>query len=121
MEKLDLTCIGCPLGCLLSVEKDEDNIKVMGNTCPNGEKYAKEEVTNPKRILTSSVRVRGGEDKLCSVKTSSPIPKDIVLTSSKEIRKIIIDAPVEMGAIIIHDLLNTGVDLVATREVKAKK
>ncbi len=120
MEKLELTCIGCPLGCLLTVEKDGDEIKVSGNTCLNGERYAKEEVTAPKRILTQSVRVRGGEDKMCSVKTSSPIPKDMILKASEIIRKITVDAPIEIGTIIISNICDTGVDVIATRKVRKK-
>ena len=120
MERIELTCIGCPLGCLLSVEKEGTEIKVSGNTCLNGEKYAKEEVTSPKRILTQSVKVKGGVDKLCSVKTAAPIPKDLIIPSSEIIRKITVDAPVEEGAIIIHDLCGTGVDVISTRKVKAK-
>lgn len=120
MESFDLTCIGCPLGCLLKVEKEGDEIRVQGNSCPNGKKYGEEEVTNPKRILTSSIRVRNGEEKMCSVKTTAPIPKDLILPSSEIIREITVDAPIEIGTIIIHGISGTNVDVVATRRVKER-
>lgn len=63
MEVRELTCIGCPLGCQLTVTMGNDEIKVEGNTCPRGEAYAKKEVTNPTRIVTSTVRVEGGHDR----------------------------------------------------------
>lgn len=121
MERIELTCIGCPLGCLLTVEKDDYTILVSGNTCLNGKKYAEEEVTKPKRILTSSVRVRNGEDKMCSVKTSSSIPKELIIPASEIIRKITVDAPIEMGAIIVHDICGTNVDVVSTRSVRMRE
>ena len=120
MERFELTCIGCPLGCLMTVEKNGDEIKVKGNTCLNGERYAKEEVTAPKRILTQSVRVRDGVDKMCSVKTSAPIPKDMIIKASETIREKTVDAPIEIGKIIISNICDTGVDIIATREVRKK-
>ena len=48
MEKRDLTCIGCPLGCQITVTMENGEVTdVKGNTCPRGDKYAREEVTNP--------------------------------------------------------------------------
>lgn len=75
MEVRELTCIGCPLGCQLTVTMGNDEIKVEGNTCPRGEAYAKKEVTNPTRIVTSTVRVEGGTIERAAVKTASDIPK----------------------------------------------
>ena len=120
MEKLELTCIGCPLGCLLTVERDGDVIKVRGNTCLNGERYAKEEVTTPKRILTQSVRVMEGEERMCSVKTAAPIPKKKLLEAAHIIKQISVEAPIEIGDIIIHDIADTKVDVIATRRVRKK-
>ncbi len=120
MEKLELTCIGCPLGCQLLVEKEGLDIKVSGNTCLNGVKYAKEEVTAPKRILTQSVRVLDGEERMCSVKTAAPIPKEKLLEAAHIIKQISVEAPIEIGDIIIHDIADTKVDVIATRRVRKK-
>ena len=77
MEKRELTCIGCPLGCALTVEIDGNEVvSVTGNTCKRGDDYARKEVTNPTRIVTSSVRVEGGTLAAVSVKTKEDIPKE---------------------------------------------
>ena len=76
MEKRELTCISCPMGCQMTVYMDNGDIKVTGNTCKRGEIYAKKEVTDPRRVVTSSVRVKNGELIRVSVKTETDIPKD---------------------------------------------
>ena len=76
MEKRDLTCIGCPLGCQITVTMENGEVTdVKGNTCPRGDKYAREEVTNPTRVVTSIVKVEGGNLAAVSVKTKDVIPK----------------------------------------------
>ena len=88
MEVRELTCIGCPLGCQLTVTMGNGEIKVEGNTCPRGEAYAKKEVTNPTRIVTSTVRVEGGTIERAAVKTASDIPKGKIFDCMKEIRAV---------------------------------
>ncbi len=117
MEIKNLTCIGCPMGCALTVTIDGDNISVEGNTCPVGANYAKKEVTNPTRVVTSSVRVNGADIARVSVKTASDIPKDKIFDCMSEIMKIQIDAPVKIGDVIIENCAGTGVAVVATKNV----
>lgn len=120
MKTIELTCIGCPLGCPLTVTTEDDNtfVSVTGNTCLNGKKYAMSEVTNPTRILTSSVKVSGGDAKMCSVKTAGPIPKDRVLACAKLLESVVVESPVDIGDVIVHNIDNTGVDVIATRSIK---
>lgn len=76
MEERKLTCIGCPMGCPLTVVMNgEEVVSVTGNTCKRGDVYARKEVTNPTRIVTSTVRVSGGSIDMVSVKTKEDIPK----------------------------------------------
>ena len=76
MERKELICIGCPLGCNLTVEMDGVQvISVSGNTCKRGDDYARKELTDPRRIVTSTVPVMGGNLPVVSVKTASDIPK----------------------------------------------
>ncbi len=117
METKNLTCIGCPMGCALTVTIDGDNITVAGNTCPHGADYAKKEVTNPTRVVTSSVRVNGADIARVSVKTASDIPKNKIFDCMSEICKIEVDAPVAIGDIIIENCAGTGVAVVATKNV----
>lgn len=114
-EERDLICIICPRGCHLHVAKD---LTVTGNFCPRGAKYAAQEVTNPMRTLTSSVRVYHSSLPLCPVKTLSPIPKALLLPAMKEIDKVAVEAPIHVGQILIEDLLGTGVPLVATNSME---
>ena len=120
METKNLTCIGCPMGCALTVTIDGDEITVTGNTCPVGANYAKKEVTNPTRVVTSSVRVCGASIARVSVKTATDIPKNKIFDCMAEIREITVNAPVSIGDVIIEDCAGTGVKVVATKNVAAK-
>lgn len=119
MEKRELTCIGCPLGCALTVTIDGASITVTGNTCRRGEDYGKKEVTNPTRTVTSSVRVTGGAIPMVSVKTKTDIPKGKIFACMEEIRKASLAAPVKIGDIVIADCAGTGVPVIATKDVKS--
>ena len=117
MEKRELICIGCPLGCPLTVTINGEDITVEGNTCKRGDTYAKKEVTNPTRIVTSSVKIMNGELERVSVKTASDIPKGKIFDIMDEIRNTVVEAPIAIGDIIITDCAGTGVDVVATKNV----
>lgn len=117
METRDMTCIGCPLGCSLSVTIDGENIKVSGNTCPNGERYAINEVKNPTRIVTSTVKVLGGKGERVSCKTICAIPKGKIFDCMAEIRKAKVNAPIKIGDVLIADVAGTGVNVIATKNI----
>jgi len=120
MEVRELICIGCPMGCPLKVEMENGEVKfVTGNTCPRGADYAKKEVTDPTRIVTSSVPVKGAESglKTVSVKTARDIPKGKIFDVVKAIKEITVEAPVRIGDVVLPDVAGTGVDMIATREV----
>lgn len=115
----ELTCIGCPMGCLVSVTMDGKEIKsVSGNSCANGDRYARREVTNPTRIVTSTAIVRGGDLPRVSVKTKTDVPKDKIFDVMKEINKIQAEAPVRIGDVLIDDVAGTGVPVIATRNIR---
>lgn len=121
METRELTCINCPLGCALTVTIDGDNITVTGNTCPRGAAYGKKEVTDPTRIVTSSVVVEGGTIARASVKTAMDIPKGKIFDIMDVIHKIKVKAPVHIGDVIIPNVAGTGVDIIASKDVEAVK
>ena len=115
MEKRELICIGCPLGCMLTVEmQDGAVVNVTGNTCPRGKVYAEKEVTNPTRIVTSSVRVKGGDRVSVSCKTKSDIPKSKIFDVARALRDVEVQAPVAIGDVLVEDVAGTGVQIVAT-------
>jgi CxxC motif-containing protein len=117
MTRRIITCILCPNGCELDVEysgqPSGETLVVEANLCPKGRTYALEELTRPKRTLTTSVLVRSGDQRLISVKTASPIPRQAM-------RGTIVTAPVSIGDTILRDVAGTGIDIVATRAVERK-
>lgn len=120
-ETKDLTCICCPMGCQIQVTLEDNTVtNVTGNTCKRGEDYARKEVTHPTRIVTSTVRVNGGDIAMVSVKTESDIPKECIMDIMNCINKTQIDAPVNIGDTIITNVANTGVDIIATKSVAKK-
>ena len=121
MEKRELICIGCPLGCMISEELEgKEGKNVTGNTCPRGKVYAEKEVTNPMRIVTSSVRVSGGDKVSVSVKTKSDIPKGKIFDVVRDLKDVVAKAPIKIGDILVKDVAETGVDIVATANVNQK-
>lgn len=121
MEKRNLTCIGCPLGCSIQVEmENKEVVKVTGNTCKRGEVYARKEVTHPTRIVTSTIRVEGGEIAMVSCKTKDDIPKEKIMEIMECINGVRVKAPVAIGDVLIQNVAGTNVDVVATKEVATK-
>lgn len=121
MEKRELTCIGCPLGCALTVEMNGGEVvSVTGNTCKRGDDYARKEVTNPTRIVTSSVKVEDGVLAAVSVKTKEDIPKGKIFDCVKALKDVCVKAPVAIGDVVLADVAGTGVDVIATKNVERK-
>lgn len=98
----ELTCIGCPMGCPLTVTMEAGEvISVTGNTCKRGDIYARKEVTNPTRIVTSTVRVTGGDADMVSVKTKEDIPKGKIFECVKALKTVEVPAPVHIGDVLV--------------------
>ena len=114
-----ITCIICPIGCKILVDLNGKQIKNVKDTkCKQGIDYALNEALDPRRMLTSSVRIYNGEWPLVSVKSSQPIPKDKVFEVLKEIKKRSIKAPIHLGEIVLKNVANTGIDIIATKSIK---
>lgn len=118
MTKREMVCVSCPMGCAITVELDDNNevISVTGNTCPRGDKYARQECTHPERMLTSTVKVEGGRLPVVPVKSASPIPKEMLFDAMKEVNKVTLKAPVTFGDVAVKDILGTGINIVVTNE-----
>ena len=116
-NKIELICIGCPLGCNLTVDMDgSEVVEVKGNTCKKGKEYAVKEVTNPTRIVTSIVRVKNGNIAVVSVKTKAKIHDCI-----KALKDVEVEAPIKIGDVLVSNIAGTGVDIVATRNIRKKQ
>lgn len=120
MEEKHLTCIGCPMGCSLTVRISEKKVvSVQGNTCKKGKIYGEKEVTAPVRTVTTTVMVTGGQIPAVSVKTRTDIPKEKIFACIYALKGIQVKAPVRIGDVILTDAAGTGVDIIATKNVAA--
>lgn len=120
MDAQQLVCISCPLGCRLTVEKDDaspQGYRVTGNSCKRGIDYAIREVTEPTRMVTSTVRIRGAHLSRLPVRTDKPIPKDRIMDCMALINALEVKSPVAMGQVLIPDLFGTGAQVVASRSL----
>jgi CxxC motif-containing protein len=118
-KQVELTCIGCPVGCALTVTVTSDgSVEVTGNKCQKGAAYGEKEVTNPTRIVTSTVPVEGRENTVVSVKTATDIPKDKIYACMEALKGVKVKAPVQIGDVVVSNVADTGVDIVATRGIK---
>ena len=110
----ELTCIVCPRGCRLKVD---DNMEVTGNACPRGKMYVINELTNPTRTITSSIRVSNRPYTLVSVKTDKPVPKDKMFDVMKEIDELSIEAPTRIGQIVKANILGLDANIIITKNI----
>ena len=109
------------MGCPLTVQMENGEVVcVTGNTCKRGDDYARKEVTNPTRIVTSSVKIEGGTLAAVSVKTRQDIPKEKIFDCVKALKDVTVKAPVHIGDVIVSNVADTGVDMIATKSVLAK-
>lgn len=115
-----MTCIVCPQGCTLLVIWNEGMMQeVSGNQCARGRVYAEEEVFHPTRTLTTTVRVRNGIYPMIPVKSAQPLPREKIYQAMEEVRRLVVEAPIECGAVLTQDLAGTGVALVTTRRMES--
>lgn len=110
----ELICIACPKGCRLRVD---DALNVTGNTCPRGEAYGRDEVQNPVRVITSTVRIDGGAHRRCPVKTAGEIPKGLIFEAMGMLDGICLKSPVKAGQVVVDNICKTGVSFVTTRDM----
>ncbi len=117
MEQL-ITCINCPVGCRMKVTLNDagEVIRVEGNTCPRGDKYARQECTMPLRMITAVIPAEGSPVPL-SVKTAEPVPKHLIPQVMEALRSLKIAAPVALGEAVLTDVCGTGVNIIATRSI----
>jgi len=119
MEKQEITCIGCPMGCALTAEIDGENVQIFGSACKIGVDYGVNECLNPRRMVTASVKVSmpDGSVKMLSLKTVPEIPKNRIFDCLKEIKKADVQPDIKIGDVVIKNILGLGSDIVATRNI----
>lgn len=120
METVQLICIGCPMGCPLTITLADGAVKsVAGNTCKRGDVYARKEVTSPTRIVTSTVRVSKSRTGAVAVpcKTVPDVPKKDIFRVMEALAAVRVPAPVRIGDVLVKNVADTGADIVATKDI----
>ena len=116
-EPMEMICVACPKGCRLGVRHELGEILVSNAGCKRGKEYAVGEINDPRRMVASTVRVNSGLHPLVPVYTESPFPKGLIKDLLEEIRDVQINAPIEIGQVIIKNALNTGINVIASRDL----
>lgn len=116
-----ILCITCPKGCALEVTHEGKTVMDVRPGCKRGHEYAQREFTDPRRMVASTVRVRGGVHPLLPVYTSAPFPKGKIMELTHTLRQVEVEAPVHMDDVILADALGTGVDILASRDMHSRE
>lgn len=123
-ETLQFNCTTCPSECLLTVEverESDDSVaavrSVTGSSCQRGDKFAHQELTCPMRVLTTTVAVSGGDEALLPVRTAEAIPLELHAQAIALIRGLVVNAPIHMGDVVLENLLDTNINLVASMDI----
>ncbi len=118
---MKITCVACPMGCKLCIEETDDGYIINGNICRKGEEYGIQEMTDPRRNISSTAKVSGSYIRVLPVKTDKPLPKDKIFNAMKEINALRLESPIKIGDIVIRNVAGTDVNIIATRSIESKK
>lgn len=114
---MEIICVACPKGCRLEARRENGELLVSNAGCKRGKEYALEEITDPRRMVASTVRVSNAVHPLVPVFTESPFPRGLIFELLSQIRAAEVQAPVKNGQVIIQDALGTGIDVLASRDL----
>ena len=118
MDEKEFTCIICPQGCRLKAVHGKNGTEITGFKCPRGRDYGLAEAVDPRRTLTTTVKLIDGVLNRLPVKSSQPIPKHLLFPAIEILQDIKVNAPVKLGDVIVKNILNTGADIIATRDIR---
>ena len=113
-----ITCIECPIGCLINVEYNKGEIvSIRGNECKKGKRFVEKEIKDPRRILTTTISIESSRFNRLPVRSNIPAPKDEILKMVKEIKRIKIKIPIKMGDTIARNFMDSGVDIISSMTI----
>lgn len=119
--KKTVTCTVCPNGCEIEVNyTTKEDAVLTGYTCKRGINYALDECFEPKRTFTASVRIAGADRRMLPVRTTAPIPKNLLLKAAEALNEITLEVPVKCGDVIVDNFLDTGIKLIATMSLEGE-
>lgn len=116
-EQIKILCITCPKGCSLEVTREGETVVSVKPGCKRGHEYARRELVDPRRMIATTVRIRGGRHPLLPVYTAAPFPKGRIQELTALLRELEVETPVKMGAVVLADALGTGIDILASRDM----
>jgi len=119
-EKMNIICVACPQGCRLEARRSGGEILVSNEGCKRGREYAVNEINDPRRMVATTLQVRGGLHPLVPVHTARPFPKGKIRALLAALREIQIQAPVRLGQVVQPDALGSGIDILASRDMPEK-
>lgn len=117
MKTVELTCIACPKGCRMQVMMENGEVTVLGSGCTRGKGYAKNEILNPVRMVTTILKTRRAGQSLLSVRTTSPVPKEKVPEVLYELHRMKVKAPIAIGDVVCRNVAGTHIDVIATKAI----
>jgi len=121
-ENREFICVTCPVGCTIeAIVEGQELLEIKGQACQRGIAFVREELTDPRRTLTTTVRVCGGTMPLLPVRSAAPLPKSLLRDVAARLRTVSVQAPVRQYQVILPDALGTGVDIVASRDLPASE
>lgn len=121
-ENRHFTCITCPIGCEIDVELEDGAVVSMeGNKCDKAEDFVRQEVEEPMRVLTTTVRIKGAKWAMLPVRTDKPVPKRLLFDVMRQLAGIELQAPIQVSDVIANDVAGTGADVIASRSVELDK
>ena len=119
-EQRRFICVICPVGCTIDASIESGELReITGHACKRGVAFVHEELTAPKRMLTTTVRVKGGKLPLVPVRSTAPLPKELLLPVAALLRKVTLEAPVREHQVVVANVLGTGVDIITSRDLPA--
>lgn len=116
-EQLKILCITCPKGCSLEVTRDGETIVDIKPGCKRGHEYVGRELTDPRRMVATTVKVKDGNHPLLPVYTAAPFPKGKIPQLMKTLREVEVTPPVKMGMVVVENVLESGIDILASRDI----
>ena len=117
IEQSELICTTCPKGCTLVISKDGETIVDVKAGCKRGKDYAHQELTDPRRMVATTVKIQGARHPLLPVYTAAPFPKPRIPELVSALRKVVVSAPIQSGSVVLSDVLGTGIDVLASRDM----
>ena len=119
VEKRHFTCVTCPVGCEIDVELQDGRVVSMeGNKCDKGEEFILQELEEPMRILTTTVRLKGARWAMLPVRTDAPLPRRLLFQAIEELAGVELQAPVKLYDVVLKNVAGTGANIVATRNME---